>query len=91
MDESRFIFRKPNWDEFEKTLLGVNHVCVCDIAIAMKNECSCKKQQLSLLKLELVTFCEILQKKGRNTQCIYYMYLHVVNFPGKLVGKYTIY
>lgn len=44
MDESRFIFHQPNWDEFEKILLGANHVYVCDIAIAMKNECSYKKQ-----------------------------------------------
>ena len=63
MDESRFIFRQPNWDKFQKTLLGAKCVCVCDIAIAiaMKNNCNYKKQ-LSLLKLEIVTFCEILQK-----------------------------
>ena len=56
-------FKRPCWGLI---------VCVCDIAItiAMKNNCNYKKQ-LSLLKLEFVTFCEILQKKWRNTQWIY--------------------
>ena len=49
-------------------------MCVCDIAIAiaMKNNCS-SKNQLSMLKLELVTFVRFSKKRKKRSMNILYV------------------